>query len=160
MTMLIAPTLSVSASARSYSIASGGGAASQIRKDLESDLEVTIGMLLELIHRVRRVAPDSRVSPGQLDYHQRGHRDRGSGERNTRKSGEPPPCGKRRSKYRNLQVNRIPKCRRAEERAEHARLCRVEREPELRGRISAGNDELRHRHRGDDHIVNKERKSQ
>src|ERR1700682_3482458 len=78
-------------------------------------------MLLQLIPRMRRIALDPLVGARQLHYNQRRHRYRGSSERNARKSGEPPPCGKRWREYRDLEINGIPKCRRAEERREHDR---------------------------------------
>ena len=117
-------------------------------------------MLLQLVPRVRRVALDSRVRAGQLDDHQRGHRDRGSRERDARETGESPARRERRREYRNLEIDRIPERGRPEERAEHARLRGVESEPELGGRLPARDDEFRQRHRGDDHVVHEQRESE
>jgi hypothetical protein len=132
----------------------------QIRKDLEPDPEVSVGMLLQLVLRVRRVAPDAGVRAGQLYDDERGHRDRGTGQRHTRETRETPPRRKRRREYRNLDVDGIPESGRSEERSEHARLGGVESETEFCGRVAARDDELGDRHRGDDDVVNQERESE
>src|SRR5688500_17407299 len=100
--------------------------ASEVRKYLEPEPEISLWMLLWLVVSVGLVAVDTCQRCRRLDHAEWGESDRRSGEDGADCRGESPPRGQRRGAERDLYVERIPERGRDEDGAKHARLRGVE----------------------------------